>query len=125
MSDTVTIPKAELQRLRLESLFIKQAAQRGLFLETAREFAERAAESAEFALDSEGNLDSDDWTAGVFLDALQEAGKHDYLFQQAKAAVPATPEEQRKAEAQKVNAMSSREKLEYANRQAAARRAQG
>lgn len=44
MSDTVTIPKAELQRLRLESLFIKQAAQRGLFLETAREFAERAAE---------------------------------------------------------------------------------
>lgn len=122
MTETVTIPKAELQRLRLESLFMKQAKQRGLFLETAREFAERAAESPEFALNSQGNLDADDWTAGVFVDSLHEAGKHDYLFQPATATATATPEEQRKAEAQRVNAMTPRQKLEYANRQAASRR---
>jgi hypothetical protein len=52
MAATVTISKAKLQRWRLKSPFMKQRAQRGLFLETAREFAERAVEFPEFALEA-------------------------------------------------------------------------
>lgn len=123
--DVVTIKKRDLLKLRLESLFIKQALQRGLFPEVARELAERAAASPEFALDSEGNLNADDWTAGVFVDGLADDPRNEYLFQQAKAAVQATPDEQRKAEASRVAAMSPLAKLEYANQQSALKRARG
>jgi hypothetical protein len=50
------------------------------------------------------------------VDALQEAGKHEYLFQQAKAAVTAADERaQRQAEAERIAKMTPLQRLELAN----------
>lgn len=112
-NETVTISKAELLRLRLEPLFHRHVITRGLFPEAAIDFAQRAALSGKFALDHEGKLIGDDWSAGAFLDDLARDPKQAHLFQQAPGA--RAKDDPRKSEVDRLEKMTPMQRLQYAN----------